>query len=94
VWTPSAELYHRETASIGRHDADAREPEWAFESSLMHERWGKELLADPHYNPNLSLDPLQLWEPAFPPRVSYPWRATCAIGNPARSTATKSLDSV
>jgi len=75
VWTPGAELYHRESASIGRHDADEREHEWALESSLMHRRWGEALNSDPHYNPNLSLDPLLLWEPASPPRVTYPWRA-------------------
>ncbi len=73
VWTPSAELYHRESASIGRHDSE-RENERAFESDLMYRRWGGELLSDPHYSPNLSLDPLMLWEPAFPPRVSLPWR--------------------
>src|SRR6266511_1964694 len=75
VWTPGAELYHRESASIGRHDADEREHEWALESSLMHRRWGEALNSDPHYNPNLSLDPLLRWEPASPPRVTYPRRA-------------------
>jgi GT2 family glycosyltransferase len=74
VWTPSAELYHKESASIGRHNAGARADEWIVESNLMESRWGQELLCDPHYSPNLSLDPLQLWEPAFPPRLSYPWR--------------------
>jgi GT2 family glycosyltransferase len=74
VWTPSAELYHKESASIGRHNAGDREDEWILESDLMRSRWGEDLLSDPHYNPNLSLDPLQLWEPAFPPRVSPPWR--------------------
>ena len=75
VWTPSAELYHKESASIGRHNADERAGEWIVESNLMQSRWGQELLSDPHYSPNLSLDPLQLWEPAFPPRATYPWRA-------------------
>jgi GT2 family glycosyltransferase len=75
VWTPSAELYHRESVSVGRHYSDERGDEWTFESDLMRNRWGEELVADPYYSPNLSLDPLQLWEPAFPPRVSYPWRS-------------------
>jgi GT2 family glycosyltransferase len=75
VWTPSAELYHRESASIGRHDADAREAEWILERKRIRTRWGDRLLSDPHHNPNLSLDALQLWEPAFPPRVVYPWKA-------------------
>jgi GT2 family glycosyltransferase len=75
VWTPAATLYHKESASIGRHNADERAQEWIAESHLMQSRWGKKLLSDPHYSPNLSLDALQLWEPAFPPRVTYPWRA-------------------
>jgi GT2 family glycosyltransferase len=75
VWTPSAELYHRESVSIGRHYTGEREQQWSFESNLIRSRWSEELISDPHHNPNLSLDPLQLWEPAFPPRVSYPWRA-------------------
>ena len=47
---------------------------WAAEATLMAKRWHEELGRDPYYSPNMSLDQLQLWEPAFPPRVSYPWR--------------------
>jgi GT2 family glycosyltransferase len=75
VWTPSAELYHKESMSIGRHHVGEREDQWECEWNLIHDRWKEGLTADPNYNPNLSLDPLQLWEPAFPPRVSFPWRA-------------------
>lgn len=74
VWTPSAELYHRESVSIGRHDVGEREEEWKFAWNLMRSLWSEQLISDSHYSPNLSLDPLQLWEPSFPPRVSYPWR--------------------
>jgi O-antigen biosynthesis protein len=74
VWAPGAELYHRESVSIGPHDVGEREDEWEVAWSLMRSRWSEELAADPHYSPNLALDPLQLWEPAFPPRVLYPWR--------------------
>jgi GT2 family glycosyltransferase len=74
VWTPSAELYHGESVSIGRHDVGERAGDWVSAWNLMHERWGECLMSDPHYSPNLSLDPLQLWEPAFPPRIAYPWR--------------------
>ena len=93
VWTPSARLYHRESTSTGRHDADEREEEWERETSLMRSRWARELNADPHYNPNLSLDPLYLWQPAFPPRIALPWHAAAAehavaqtVGAPARSS--------
>ena len=79
VWTPSAELYHRESVSLGRHDVGEREEEWKFAWNLMRSRWREQLVSDPHYSPNLSLDPLQLWEPAFPPRVSYPWRSIAEL---------------
>jgi GT2 family glycosyltransferase len=74
VWTPSAELYHKESASIGRHDTGETRMQWLADSSLIRQRWAQQLVLDPHYSPSLSLDALQLWEPAFPPRVSYPWR--------------------
>jgi len=69
VWTPAASLRHDEGASLRRHYAGETRAEWARGSDLMQHRWGDQLLADPYYNPNLSLDPLLLWEPAFPPRV-------------------------
>jgi GT2 family glycosyltransferase len=74
VWTPNARLCHRESVSIGHHYSRHREVEWTAEATLMTARWREELRRDPFYSPNLSLDPLQLWEPAFPPRVSYSWR--------------------
>jgi GT2 family glycosyltransferase len=74
VWTPGAQLYHKESSSLGRHYSAEVRDRWRSEWDLVHNRWGTELTSDPHYSPNLSLDALQLWEPAFPPRVSYPWR--------------------
>ncbi|RDI74261.1 Glycosyl transferase family 2 [Gaiella occulta] len=73
VWTPSAELYHRESISLGRHDAPARRAQFEDEVRMLRERWGAILDRDPHYNPNLSLE--RQWDLAFPPRVAYPWRA-------------------
>jgi GT2 family glycosyltransferase len=74
IWTPAAELYHKESASIGRHNTGKMERQWDFEYELVRDRWSEQLLADPHYSPNLSLDGLEVWEPAFPPRITYPWR--------------------
>jgi len=74
VWTPSAELYHKESATIGGHDMRELEEAFRSELDLIRRRWSDYLDHDPHYNPNLSLDALQLWQPAFPPRVRYPWR--------------------
>jgi hypothetical protein len=79
VWTPSAALYHKEAASLGDHYVGATAKQWETEFELIRSRWEKELVSDPHYSPNLSLDPLLLWEPAFPPRVSYPWRAVASL---------------
>jgi GT2 family glycosyltransferase len=75
VWTPSARLYHKEAASLGRHYVGKTAEQWERDEALIRSRWQRELMSDPHYSPNLSLDPLELWEPAFPPRVVYPWRA-------------------
>jgi GT2 family glycosyltransferase len=74
VWTPEAELYHTESASIGPHDLGETKDQWTFEQSLIRDRWRAALLDDPCYNPNLSLEPSEVWEPAFPPRVLWPWR--------------------
>jgi GT2 family glycosyltransferase len=74
VWTPSAELYHKEAASFGAHYVGETASQWEFELDLIRSRWADDLSSDPHYSPNLALDALQLWQPAFPPRVSYPWR--------------------
>jgi GT2 family glycosyltransferase len=83
VWTPAALLRHKEGASLRRHYAGETRDAWARGAELMHRRWGDQLLADPYYNLNLSLDPLLLWEPAFPPRLGRPWSAAEA-GPPIR----------
>ena len=66
IWTPSVELYHRESTSIGRHDSRERVHQFAEEVALMRKRWGAALDCDPFYNPNLSL--MQAFHLAFPPR--------------------------
>jgi len=90
VWTPAAELYHKESASIGRHNVGKMEAQWAREYALIRSRWTKQLVADPHYSPNLSLDGLQVWEPAFPPRVTFPWRGpSCEAEDDAPAASSK-----
>ena len=66
IWTPSVELYHRESTSIGRHDSRERANQFAKEVALMRKRWGSALDCDPFYNPNLSL--MHAFHLAFPPR--------------------------
>ncbi len=66
LWTPAVELYHDESASVGRTDAPQRAAQFAGEIALLRQLWGPQLDADPFYNPNLSLAyPFTL---ACPPR--------------------------
>ena len=67
IWTPTVELYHSESASVGRHDAPERTSEFNAAVALMRKRWGNVLDSDPYYNPNLSLR--TAYHLAFPPRV-------------------------
>jgi GT2 family glycosyltransferase len=71
LWTPAVELYHHESASLGPHNSPQRTEQFQREVSFMMERWGNVLAADPHYNPNLSLEITRCFELAFPPRVSW-----------------------
>ena len=66
IWTPTVELYHRESVSVGKHNSPERTARFAKEVALMRELWGPVLDLDPNYNVNLSLgEPFRL---AFPPR--------------------------
>src|SRR5262249_47698275 len=66
IWTPTVQLYHRESTSTGRHDSPKRASQFAEAVSLMRERWHQILDSDPFYNPNLSLQ--KQFDLAFPPR--------------------------
>ena len=68
IWTPFAELYHRESATRGLDDIDERKIRFAKESLYMQHQWGDILLNDPAYNPNLTLDAGDFGL-AWPPRV-------------------------
>jgi glycosyltransferase involved in cell wall biosynthesis len=74
VWTPLALLYHRESASRPFDLLPDQRQRFQREIAYMRRRWGTVLDRDPYFNPNLSL-----WDPtialAFPPRISYSWRA-------------------
>ena len=67
VWTPFAELRHHESASRGNDDTPDKRERFVNEVELMQQRWGEELLHDPAYNPNLSLQSPG-FDLAFPPR--------------------------
>jgi GT2 family glycosyltransferase len=67
VWTPFAELCHHESASRGNDDTPEKRQRFVNEVEFMQQRWGEELLHDPAYNPNLSLESPN-FDLAFPPR--------------------------
>jgi GT2 family glycosyltransferase len=73
VFTPHAVLHHLESESRGYERTDAEWAETRREEDLLRERWGRLLLDDPCYSPNLSLEREQP-SPAVPPRVQRPWR--------------------
>jgi glycosyltransferase involved in cell wall biosynthesis len=56
VYTPHAEMTHHESASRGNDLSDANRERFMSEEAFMKSRWGQQLLADPYYSPNLSLD--------------------------------------
>jgi GT2 family glycosyltransferase len=73
IWTPYAELYHRESASRGSDQRGVNFARFTRECSHLRRRWGALLRNDPFYNPNLSLDD-ENFGLAFPPRTARPWR--------------------
>ena len=56
VYTPHAEMTHHESASRDGDLSDANLERLMSEEAFMKSRWGQQLLADPFYSPNLSLD--------------------------------------
>jgi GT2 family glycosyltransferase len=68
VWTPYANLIHHESASRGHQRTRDEQTEFERAVDYMQTTWGAELMHDPFYNPNLSLNPPG-FEIAFPPRV-------------------------
>lgn len=55
VWTPYAELIHYESKTRGYEDDPKKLKRFNAEREKMKARWGKLLLNDPYYSPNLSL---------------------------------------
>ena len=67
VWTPYANLIHRESSSRGHPSTLAQQQQFFREATYMQQKWGAELLCDPFYSPNFSLH----WpgfDFAWPPR--------------------------
>jgi glycosyltransferase involved in cell wall biosynthesis len=67
VWTPYANLIHRESSSRGHPSTPAQQQQFLCEATYMQQKWGAESLCDPFYTPNFSLH----WpgfDFAYPPR--------------------------
>ena len=73
VWTPFATVIHHESKSRGREDTLAKAWRFRGEKKRLAARWGEALLADPAYNPNLTVKARNV-SLAWPPRVRRPWR--------------------
>ena len=73
IWTPYAVLEHHESKSRGSDMAGEKLARFQKEVSFMRTRWGMRLMADPFFNPNLSL---QVTHPSLarPPRAKKPWK--------------------
>lgn len=68
VWTPYANLIHRESASRGHHLTVEQQSLFLREATYIQKKWGRQLLCDPFYSPNFSLN-LPGFNFAFPPRI-------------------------
>jgi O-antigen biosynthesis protein len=68
IWTPYANLIHHESASRGHQATPGEQAQFVREATFMQCKWGIELLHDPFYNPNLSLN-LPGFDLAVPPRL-------------------------
>ena len=53
---PNVTLIHHESATRGSDEAPEHRGRFARERQTMRQRWGRLLLDDPYYSPNLSLD--------------------------------------
>ena len=73
VVTPYAELLHHESISRGYEDTPEKKARFKREYAAMQKRWGRTLVEDPYYNPNLSLEKHDVVL-GFPPSGTRPWK--------------------
>jgi len=69
IWTPYADLIHRESASRRHIFGPAGHAQLSGEAAYVQEKWGEQLQRDPFYNPNLShsIGFTLAWPPRIPP---------------------------
>ena len=73
LWTPYAELYHYESATLGHPKSPERLEQFMKEATYFKTRWSKMIDHDPFYSPNLTLNG-STFSVAFPPRLRKPWQ--------------------
>lgn len=54
VWLHGVELYHYESQTRGYENTPEKKARFDQETKFMEDRWGKYIVNDPFYNPNLS----------------------------------------
>ncbi len=74
LWTPYAEFYHHESATRGVEDTPEKKARFQSEVDYMMNTWGTLLMADPAYNPNLTLVG-EDFSPAYLSRATKSWIA-------------------
>ena len=74
LWTPFAEFYHHESATRGVEDTPEKKARFQAEIDYMMNTWGDLLMADPAYNPNLTLVG-EDFSPAYLSRAVKTWMA-------------------
>jgi len=74
LWTPHAEFYHHESATRGVEDTPEKKARFQAEIDFMMNTWGSLLMADPAYNPNLTLVG-EDFSPAYLSRATKTWTA-------------------
>lgn len=72
LWTPYTELYHYESLSRSAINKKALHSQFRKDKELLQQKWATELIADPAFNPNLSLRS-DIFTLASTPRISKPW---------------------
>ncbi|HEY4988327.1 MAG TPA: glycosyltransferase [Opitutaceae bacterium] len=74
LWTPHAEFYHHESATRGVENTPEKKARFQSEIDYMMNTWGSLLMADPAYNPNLTLVG-EDFSPAYLSRAMKSWSA-------------------
>ncbi|MEM5450537.1 glycosyltransferase [Paraburkholderia guartelaensis] len=69
VYVPYAGLYHHESASRGTDQTGERAARLNREAWWMRQRWGRDLVCDPTYNPNLEIDGGRFFRLSQSPRI-------------------------